>query len=191
MAHLHDPKLPDMSDASRREPAIERIWSEPRKSWVQRQTNVVIADGYFEKGAMRAAFKMKFVDDAVRGDGLYVAKLALRTQDRKQEQVLLRACVSVCCAPGLQRVSVRKGLQDADDCRGIRQGVQQAVAAQARRVSRCFHASGASVCLSNLRTGFDAAFPAADRKRGPAHCCGGGIRHGQLRQVCRACTRVL
>ncbi len=94
MAHLHDPKLPDMSDPSRREPVIERIWSEPRKCWVERRTNVVIADGFFEKGAMRAAFKMKFVGDAVRGDGLYVAKLALRTQDRKQEQVSSHAFVT-------------------------------------------------------------------------------------------------
>ena len=96
MAHLHDPKLPDMSDASRREPVIERIWSETQKRWVERRTNVVIADGFFEKGAMRAAFKMKFVDDAVRGDGLYVAKLALRTQDRKQEQVSARALLCAC-----------------------------------------------------------------------------------------------
>jgi hypothetical protein len=87
MAHLKDPKLPDMSDVQRRENVIERIWDEPRKCWAERSATVVIADGYFEKGAMRAAFKMKFVDDRVRGDRFYVAKLALRTQDRRQEQV--------------------------------------------------------------------------------------------------------
>jgi hypothetical protein len=32
----------------------------------------------------------QFVDDAVRGDRFYVAKLALRTQDRRQEQVVAR-----------------------------------------------------------------------------------------------------
>jgi hypothetical protein len=59
MAHLHDPKLPDMSDISRREPVIERIWNEQLKRWTDRAATVVIADGFFEKGAMRAAFKMK------------------------------------------------------------------------------------------------------------------------------------
>jgi hypothetical protein len=88
MTHLHDPKLPDMSSPPER--VIERIWNEPQKRWIERGAKVVIADGFFEKGAMRAAFKMKFVDDAVRGDRFYVAKLALRTQDRKQEQV--RVC---------------------------------------------------------------------------------------------------
>ncbi len=93
MAHLKDPKLPDMSDVQRRERVIERIWDEPRKCWAERSATVVIADGFFEKGAMRAAFKMKFVDDRVRGDRFYVAKLALRTQDRRQEQV--RSCAAM------------------------------------------------------------------------------------------------
>jgi hypothetical protein len=88
MAHLHDPKLPDMTSPPER--VIERIWNEPQKRWAERGAKVVIADGFFEKGAMRAAFKMKFVDDAVRGDRFYVAKLALRAQDRRQEQV--RGC---------------------------------------------------------------------------------------------------
>ena len=94
MAHLHDPKMPDMSDPSRRERVVERIWNEPEKRWAERSAVVVIADGFFEKGAMRAAFKMKFVDDAVRGDRFYVAKLALRTQDRRQEQVRARAPIA-------------------------------------------------------------------------------------------------
>jgi hypothetical protein len=100
MAHLQDPKLPDMSDAARRERVLERIWNEPQKCWTERTANVVIADGFFEKGAMRAAFKMKFVDDPVRGDRFYVAKLALRTQDRRQEQVWATAfCLFGCsCA---------------------------------------------------------------------------------------------
>jgi hypothetical protein len=92
MAHLHDPKMPDMSDPSRRERVMERIWHEPRKQWVTRETLVVIADSFFEKGAMRAAFKLKFVNDSVRGDRYYVAKLALRAQDRKQEQVSACRC---------------------------------------------------------------------------------------------------
>jgi hypothetical protein len=88
MAHLLDPKLPDMTSPPER--VIERIWNEPQKRWAERGAKVVIANAFFEKGAMRAAFKMKFVDDAIRGDRFYVAKLALRTQDRRQEQVMAR-----------------------------------------------------------------------------------------------------
>ena len=79
--------MPDMADASRREKVKERIWNEPQKRWMERDTVVVLADAFFEKGAMRAAFKMKFVGDDVRGDRFYVAKLALREKDRRQEQV--------------------------------------------------------------------------------------------------------
>ena len=136
MAHLQDPKMPDMADASRREKVKERIWNEPQKRWLERDTVVVLADAFFEKGAMRAAFKMKFVGDDVRGDRFYVAKLALREKDRRQEQVSTlalfasRARAVAHCVP-----AVRKRLQNADDCSGVRQGIQQAGPAQGRRVS--------------------------------------------------------
>jgi len=85
-ASATDPTLPDEAAEAGSdngpEKAVERIWQEQQKQWVTRETNVLIAPKWFEKGTMRAAFKMKFVDDQVRGNQMYVAKLTLKAKDR-------------------------------------------------------------------------------------------------------------
>jgi len=49
--------------------------------WMERKVRVFMAPKYFEKGAMRAAFKMAF-DNCKHRPGKYVAKLALKSRDR-------------------------------------------------------------------------------------------------------------